>query len=673
MLIVLALAAALTAAEVGDHVQFERAGQKFSGKVVAARPGGAFLEVEVLDAGTARKVIVQAASVSVLTRSAPAGMRTWSDATGKFRVEATLESRSAFEVVLRKKDGTTIKVPTERLSVDDQEYVAGLDSPGENSRPSSPAPAAASSPRNTATKGKHGAFVLTSPAVFGKGGNLSIRKLPPPAGIQADPSPVDFSQVSDTAVDLAATQSGESIGRPLLIGSSGTQICCGVRTDRRSSDPSTKVFLIDGGKRTSRQVGALAGHNVWLCSSDPSTGEVLGVVMKDDKSSSLCVISGIAEEDPRIVAHWKMFPGDDKKSDYVRFRKLPGNQVAVTVYAGQVHAFDYDAGVEIWALPANAFNEPAISPGGKYAAVLVENQCAILETKTGKQIGSIPVSVTGPASLGFSPDGLRLAVANGNQVRVFEVASGEEQLLHEANVALAGMGKPVLWLGSEFLLLPTGILLGLERNMVVWKYNIDQDATEFADLEHHSLLPFTGRTSLGLVRLPHAAARKASQRDASGIAAARPGDPMTIVADASGPAVSSSDLRKWLGDAMSRAGYSESPSAPTQLVATIARGKTTTESYRAIGRGFGTQEVTFTPCISKVEIRQNGATLWQRSVTSSLPFMLSGSKSLQDAARECERPDPKFFQGIKLPRQILKPEYQSGFGSSRVSLTGVVD
>ena len=187
------------------------------------------------------------------------------------------------------------------------------------------------------------------------------------------------------------------------------------------------------------------------------------------------------------------------------------------------------------------------------------------------------------------------------------------------------------------------------------------------------MLTFKGRDSASLVRLPHPAARAAANRDTSGITAVKSGDAITIVANASGPGIAANDLRRWLGEALARSNYRDSPSSGTQLVATIARGKTQTESYRSIGGGFGTEEVTFTPYISKVEIRQNGTPLWKQTKRSSMPFMLSGDKTLQQAARERERPDPKFFQGIGLPRQILKPEFQNGFGTSRVSASGIAE
>ena len=111
----------------------------------------------------------------------------------------------------------------------------------------------------------------------------------------------------------------------------------------------------------------------------------------------------------------------------------------------------------------------------------------------------------------------------------------------------------------------------------------------------------------------------------------------------------------------------------TQLAASITRGKTITETYRIIGFCFDVQEVTYTRYISRIEVRQNGKTLWQQSSSTGVPFHIPSGKTLQEATNERERPSPDFFRNIKLPRQILKPEYQNGFGSSRVNETGIAD
>lgn len=66
--------------------------------------------------------VMQLLNASV-PRIHPDRLRTWSDRTGSFTVEAELVSRQGHEIVLRKSDGERIAVPASRLSKEDLEYV----------------------------------------------------------------------------------------------------------------------------------------------------------------------------------------------------------------------------------------------------------------------------------------------------------------------------------------------------------------------------------------------------------------------------------------------------------------------------------------------------------------------------------------------------------------------
>ena len=59
---------------------------------------------------------------------AASGLRTWSDTTGKFRIEAELVSVEEGKVNLKKKDGEVVSVPLAKLSKADQEFVAKAES-----------------------------------------------------------------------------------------------------------------------------------------------------------------------------------------------------------------------------------------------------------------------------------------------------------------------------------------------------------------------------------------------------------------------------------------------------------------------------------------------------------------------------------------------------------------
>ena len=59
---------------------------------------------------------------------AASGLRTWSDTTGKFRIEAELVSVEDGKVNLKKKDGEVVSVPLGKLSKADQEFVSKAES-----------------------------------------------------------------------------------------------------------------------------------------------------------------------------------------------------------------------------------------------------------------------------------------------------------------------------------------------------------------------------------------------------------------------------------------------------------------------------------------------------------------------------------------------------------------
>jgi tetratricopeptide (TPR) repeat protein len=59
------------------------------------------------------------------TEAKPAsGLRMWSDRSGKFKVEAELVGVADGKVQLKRKDGQTVEVPLERLSDEDQKFIA---------------------------------------------------------------------------------------------------------------------------------------------------------------------------------------------------------------------------------------------------------------------------------------------------------------------------------------------------------------------------------------------------------------------------------------------------------------------------------------------------------------------------------------------------------------------
>jgi WD40 repeat protein/tRNA A-37 threonylcarbamoyl transferase component Bud32 len=86
--------------------------------------------------------------------------------------------------------------------------------------------------------------------------------------------------------------------------------------------------------------------------------------------------------------------------------------------------------VSLPSLPVAPWTAAAFSPDGKLLAASRKGDPAVslFDAATGRQRGAVRGPGRDVAAFTFSPDGQRLALASGNEVRLFEVATGKEAL-----------------------------------------------------------------------------------------------------------------------------------------------------------------------------------------------------------------------------------------------------
>lgn len=105
------------------NAQARRSGTTMLGAVVTRYPGtpaAAMAEAKLAELG----VEVAAAQVAAQSGDAESpSSRTWTDATGQFRVEAELLAVADGKVQLKKSDGSVVSVPLEKLSQADRDFL----------------------------------------------------------------------------------------------------------------------------------------------------------------------------------------------------------------------------------------------------------------------------------------------------------------------------------------------------------------------------------------------------------------------------------------------------------------------------------------------------------------------------------------------------------------------
>ncbi len=112
----------LVLAEIGGHEALE-ALREYTGRVKGFDLRDAENAIEAIQARLETEGSSLSAADSPATLSAQPELRTWHDLTGTYQVEAALVSYQDRQLTLKKKDGSTVLVPIEKLSKEDQAYV----------------------------------------------------------------------------------------------------------------------------------------------------------------------------------------------------------------------------------------------------------------------------------------------------------------------------------------------------------------------------------------------------------------------------------------------------------------------------------------------------------------------------------------------------------------------
>ncbi|MGL5096004.1 MAG: hypothetical protein ACRDD1_10465, partial [Planctomycetia bacterium] len=155
---------------------------------------------------------------------------------------------------------------------------------------------------------------------------------------------------------------------------------------------------------------------------------------------------------------------------------------------------------------------PAVSPGGRYLALMHADELLFLDAATGETKGAVPVRGLYGAGA-FDPSGRKFALTVqrpvGAMFLVVEMASGEVS----AEFPLPVAGKNLQWCNFQHLIMDGQWLVDVDKKRVGWSYRMPNTvhAPLTPDGRHWAMLPrapSSQRSSLAAVELPDEAVAK---------------------------------------------------------------------------------------------------------------------------------------------------------------------
>jgi hypothetical protein len=612
-----------------------------------------------------------------------ADTRTWSDASGKFKIQASFVSNENGTITLKKSDGTELEIELKKLSAADQKFVADLEKAVANSPfktkeddpfKTKPAGTGKTSPNRPSTTGRPtGRPSNTNKPV--ETGNSSEARLIIPDFSDAkaiNVSPPDQAwkfEIPEATESPVAKGKSKLIALPkktdffegskgLAGSSSGKFAAIGYSMQKPGVNQPSTTRVVVCNLETSKLIGEgslsgkyapLAMHNdgkrVAMRRDEFGHGnqdrlEIWTISAKSAAKEVQCVPYDGGNGGDKDVA-WGAFIGDD------RLATLSGG--------GKLVIWNLEDMQPLYTMGIQGGSKPAISPDQKWLAFATGKEVGILDLNEGEIVAMQTTPQVQWPNLAFSPGQKKLGMAAFDRLFVWDFSNGE--LYREMPYQGLHVMGHITWPSDEHVLLGNRFLIDLENQVKLWDYQGAEFAQQFAGMTWFLVTdPFQGPGGLLGAQLPPPAVKDALAKAMSqpDFFVLKPGT--TIKIDTTGVDPAGREfVEKALTARLKEAGYDAGPSGTIDLVAQTEIGKDRQVNYHTFGRP-GSQTYNVRDYYSRVKFVYKGQDVWQTGIGSVPGFIhLGKDETLEAYLKKSEKFNFDWFGKVDLPKLLQKP------------------
>ncbi len=605
-----------------------------------------------------------------------AELRTWTDATGKFKIQAKFLSEKDGTVTLEQTDGTELEIELKALSPADQKAIADLRKEAADN-PFKPRPSNPFSVRNRpATRAGMAGNAAAGGETSGEPRALKINWNQ--AELANTAAPGDDWQVKVEAVDVDLPANLRPISLPvktsffekmegLVINPVARKAVVGFVLGEPKPVGTTRLAICD--LATGRSAGPIV-----------STGQMLPMALSDDGEHVVMRRHEFGFGNHDRLEVWQLTGSQARKLvSWVPYEDLRGGDRDVLwasfVDNGQLATVGGKGELVVWSFPEieplcraplGMTGLPALSPDRKLIAFCAANSIGILDVNERSVVAqqSLPQAMPMPR-LAFSPSGGRLACVAHNQLIVWETTNGNVL----QNMDLTGVSGEVSFPHENFVLGGNRYLIDIENQVKLWSYEGHDQVATLGEWTFFSVPDSRKAGALLPARLPHKAARDFQQKVANNPAmfALRPETKVRIDVSSIPDASRREKVTEDLTGRLKTIGCTVDASAPLTLAAIVEGPKQETLKLRNSG------DYQVQVYATRVRFLYDGKTIWETSI-SNVPgggfifIRLEEGENVGTWLKKREKPDYEFFGRVELPKYLLKPVATTGNTSSR-SLT----
>lgn len=577
-------------------------------------------------------------------------IRTWSDSTGKFKIEAKFISETAEKVKLERADGKSVEISIKFLSEADQKYLKERASnPFKSTEEASPfmpvkegTPPAKSAVGDNSPRGgpiDWSRSVQIDVESYGDawnfqasgGGELDFV----PKNVSLPVRSEFFEKTSRIAINRDA--------RKAVVGYLWT-------FSTPNKQPRTRLVLCDLAKGQVEAEVTEVAEMVPLALHPDGQRVLMKSAERDKILLEIWSIRG-----HRVVRESAWNPKNEEwKSfrDEIQWAEFASETRLITKLGnGWVTIWDTENLQPVCHFAIEGGCIPALSADGKTLAFCKGERIGLLDVETQEVIAmqKTPRQLSWP-NLALSPSQKRLACVALNSVLVWDVETGE--LYRDFEPSGLMINSVPQFPDDDFILLGNRYLVELENMIKLWDYEGGEQVKAVGGTTFFAVSPQNQRGALMPTLIPHESALTAlnAALNEPDLFVFRKGSPVKL--DVSGiPDPQRATVEQNLREKLSELQIQILPNAPVTVKASVSGPKT--ESMEYMRSGTYTVQVYRT----SVELVYENQTIWQSSGSNIPHFVtLRQGENLGDVLREKSRgPAYEFYKSLGLPKFVQKP------------------
>ncbi len=335
---------------------------------------------------------------------------------------------------------------------------------------------------------------------------------------------------------------------------------------------------------------------------------------------------------------------------------------------GRLILWEVDQARAAYEIEIGSRARPILSHDGAKIFIPSESGVRVHDCQSGEQQANVGSADVRSAELALSPNGRLLAVASNGFLDITDLSTGETT----RSFPCEGLGNDSIgWIDDTYVYSSGGLVLHVPLRLVAWEYDMQAAKVRQFGGRHWALLGnmVTGYTVAPLELPPPEAAQAIAGLDPDEIAAVRPGDPISLEVRINQGGFLAKEVEQALREGLGDAGFEPRDGAPLKLVATMSNGGKEKITYRRFGafRNEG-QTIDVQKRAYKLELQLDGVPIWERKTVDGPPHFLQmeQGETIQTALARVLKPTAFKFRG-RLPTHVVRPEFRGPLGTSTIS------